>query len=133
MIHEIVGHGSALANARLARIYEAFGEAVRRLTSREAVEDVSKVFWFAMEYGVIYEDGELKACGASLLSSCGELETFREAVVVPLSLAEMLGQSYAVDRFQPVLFCAESFEDFERFLSGYLDGVRDPDRWLAVR
>jgi phenylalanine-4-hydroxylase len=131
MIHEVVGHGSALANARLARLYEAFGHAVRKLRSRTAVEEVSRVFWFAMEYGVVDEDGELKACGASLLSSCGELETFREAVVRPLSVPEMLRQSYAVDKFQPVLFCAESFDHFEWFLEDYLDGVRDTDQPAA--
>jgi phenylalanine-4-hydroxylase len=123
MIHEIVGHGSALANTRLARLYESFGHTVRRLTSRTAIEEVSKVFWFALEYGVIDEDGELKACGASLLSSCAELDTFRDAVIGPLSVSRMLGQDYAVDEFQPVLFCAESFDDFEWFLEDYLNGV----------
>jgi phenylalanine-4-hydroxylase len=125
MIHEVVGHGSALADDRLADIYETFGRTARRLTSREALDDVSRVFWFTMEYGLVRERGEVRACGASLLSSCGELEQFRNANIRPLSLPEMISRRYTVDSYQEVLFCADSFNHLQESLGDYLSGIDD--------
>ncbi|MFK4067235.1 phenylalanine 4-monooxygenase [Streptomyces sp. NPDC029674] len=125
MIHEIIGHGSALAHDRWADIYELFGHTVRRLSTREAVGAVSNVFWFTMETGLVREDGDVKACGASLLSSCGELENIARADIRPLDTAAMQNQPYVVTGYQPVLFCAESFGDLEEVLRRYLTGVRD--------
>ncbi|MFI7538551.1 phenylalanine 4-monooxygenase [Streptosporangium sp. NPDC049376] len=127
MIHEVVGHGSHLSAQRLADLYELFGKAVRRLRSKEAVGMVSSVFWFAMEYGLVREDGDIKACGASLLSSCAELERFQEADIRPLDVASMAGQGYLVEQYQPVLFCADSFAHMEEFLSTFLITVSDAD------
>ena len=38
---------------------------------------LSRVFWFSLEFGVVVEDGELRAYGAGILSSYGEIEEFR--------------------------------------------------------
>ena len=120
MIHEIIGHGSALANGQLASLYQLFGQAVRRLRSQEALNIVSRVFWFTMEYGLVREGSEIRVLGASLLSSCGEIEQFRGAVIKPLDLAVMVHQEYRVEKYQPVLFCADSFEHLGAFLTHVL-------------
>lgn len=124
MVHEVVGHGNALANQRLAALYRRVGQAARRASGTEALEALSQVFWFTMEYGLVREDGVPKAYGASLLSSVGELEQFRAAVEVrPLDLPAMLHQGYSVENFQPVLFCAESFDELEAFYSAFLPSI----------
>ncbi|MFI6448430.1 phenylalanine 4-monooxygenase [Kitasatospora sp. NPDC050543] len=132
MIHEVVGHGSHLCNRRLAAIYELLGRTVRRLASREAVLAVSSVFWFALEYGLVREDGRLKACGASLLSSCAELEQFQDAEIRPLDVAQMASLGYLVETYQPVLFCADSFAHLEDFLGTFLTEVTDDSPLLAA-
>jgi len=123
MIHEIVGHGSALAGRRLADIYELLGKAVRCLRSNEDVSAVSSIFWFALEYGLVRERGEIKVCGASMLSSCGEMDQFLAAQIRPLDVQSMLTQPYRVDQYQPVLFCADSFGHLEDFLGNFLTSV----------
>ncbi|SCL31009.1 phenylalanine 4-monooxygenase [Micromonospora inyonensis] len=124
MIHEVVGHGSALASDRLAAIYRRVGVAARRLESHEALSVLSRVFWFTLEYGLVREDGEVRACGASLLSSIGELDQFRTAAEIrPLDAAAMGAQRYRVEDYQPVLFCAESFDHLEEFLDRFLDEI----------
>ncbi len=122
MIHEIIGHGSALANSRLASLYRLFGQTAGRFQSREALSIVSRIFWFTMEYGLVREDGEVRVLGASLLSSCGEIDQFREAEIKPLDLAVMVHQEYQVEKYQPVLFCADSFEHLAGFLTSVLTG-----------
>ena len=120
MIHEIIGHGSALASSRLASLYQLFGQAVSRFQSREVVNIVSMVFWFTMEHGLVREGTDIRVLGASMLSSCGELGQFHDADIRPLDLADMTHQEYRVDDYQPVLFCADSFEHLTQFLTRVL-------------
>ena len=74
VIHEVVGHGNCLAHPRFAALYRSAGRAARRVESPEALEFVSKVFWFSLEFGVLREDGDVKTYGAGLLSSYGEIQ-----------------------------------------------------------
>jgi phenylalanine-4-hydroxylase len=135
MLHEVIGHGNALANDRFADLYELFGRTVRRLETSDAISVVSSVFWFAMEYGTVREHGGIKAVGASLLSSCAELDRFQHKQIEPLDAAVMARQGYHVDTYQPVLFCAESFDHLEDYLGEFLSTVKDTDapRILTTR
>jgi phenylalanine-4-hydroxylase len=56
------------------------------------------------------ENGQLKAYGTGLLSSAGELEEMHEAELRPLDLSLVISQTYDPTHFQPVLFCADSFD-----------------------
>ncbi|MGW2326979.1 phenylalanine 4-monooxygenase [Streptomyces sp. NPDC001700] len=132
MIHEVVGHGTHLANQRLADLYQLFGETVRRLETREAISLISRVFWFTFEYGLVLEDGVTKVCGASLLSSCGELEKYHQADIRPLDVVAMASQKYLIQQFQPVLFRADSFSHFEDFLCGFLTTLQDDSPLVAA-
>ncbi|KUJ41266.1 phenylalanine 4-monooxygenase [Streptomyces albus subsp. albus] len=125
MIHEVVGHGTHLCSPRWARIYELIGHTIRRLETPEPVNAISRVFWFTIEYGLVRENGELKACGASLLSSPGELEQFHRAEIRPLDTASMAHQTYQVQNYQPVLYYAESMSHLEDTLSEFLTSARD--------
>src|SRR5207249_12037325 len=66
VVHEIVGHGVTLACAQLAELNRLFGQAVKRTTSSEALERLSRVYWFTIEFGVLSEDGKVKAYGTGL-------------------------------------------------------------------
>src|ERR687887_1746490 len=89
IIHEVIGHGNMLASPRLAEVKRLAGEAARRVETDEALQFIADVFWFTLEFGVLREDGELKAYGAGILSSYGEIEEFRHMEIRPIDLAEM--------------------------------------------
>jgi phenylalanine-4-hydroxylase len=110
VVHELVGHCNMLADPRLADLYQLAGEASQRAKTPEALEYFSRVFWFSLEFGVLWEGGELRTYGAGLLSSYGEIEHFREAQIRPLDLAAMGSTSYDITRYQPLLFAADSFD-----------------------
>ncbi|MGH9905019.1 MAG: phenylalanine 4-monooxygenase, partial [Pyrinomonadaceae bacterium] len=120
VVHEIIGHGVTLASKRLAELNRLFGDAVKRTTSAEALDRLSRVYWFTIEFGVLFEDGNLKAYGTGLLSSAGELQAMRNAELRRLDLKEASHQQYDPTHFQPVLFCADSFGDMFRCLGEYL-------------
>ena len=130
VIHEVIGHANQLASPRFAELYRKFGSAVRRVQSAGAVQFLSRVFWFTVEFGVVHEHGQLKAVGAGILSSFGELEAFRRADVRPFDLAAMGAQPYDITRYQPVLFAADSFDALIGELGELLD-LYDEDTYAA--
>jgi phenylalanine-4-hydroxylase len=120
VVHEIVGHGVTLASPRLAELNRLFGKAVKRTTSADELDKLSRVYWFTIEFGVLREAGEVKAYGTGLLSSAGELENMHQADLRPLDFEVAAHQEYDPTHFQPVLFCAESFETMYGMLREYL-------------
>lgn len=130
IIHEVVGHGNQLASPRFAAITEAAGAASGRLETDEAMKFVADVFWFSMEFGVMAEAGELKAYGAGILSSYGEMDEFRSMEIRPLDLREMGTLNYDITAYQPVLFRAESLDHLEDVVGRFFATVDDD---LAAR
>jgi phenylalanine-4-hydroxylase len=120
VVHEIVGHGVTLASERLAELNRLFGAAVKRAKSSEALDRLSRVYWFTIEFGVLREEGKVKAYGTGLLSSAGELEAMHAAELRELDLEAVSGREYDPTHYQPVLFCADSFEGMHRLLRDYL-------------
>ncbi|MEV0624251.1 phenylalanine 4-monooxygenase [Nonomuraea wenchangensis] len=119
VVHEVIGHANALASDRYAALYRLAGQAARRVEGEEALEFVSKVFWFTLEFGVMREQGELRAYGAGILSSYGEIEEFRGMDIRPLELAAMGTTHYDITKYQDVLFAAESLEHLEDVVGGF--------------
>ena len=110
IIHEVIGHGNLLASPRFAELKRLAGDAARRVHSDEGLQVIADVFWFTLEFGVVWEKGELKAYGAGILSSYGEIEEFRSMEIRPLDFAEMATIEYDITRYQPVLYAADSLE-----------------------
>jgi len=118
--HELLGHAVTLTDERLAEINRLIGEAVRRSTSAESLERLSRLYWFTVEFGVLREADEVKAYGAGLLSSAGELKAIRKAELRPLDLEAASWKEYDPTQYQPVLFCADSFDSMYRTMRDYL-------------
>jgi len=127
IIHEIIGHANMLASPTFADLYYAAGQASVRAESDSAHDFFSRVWWFTLEFGVVWEDGDLKTYGAGLLSSFGEIEEYRKAEVRPWDIVAMGTQDYDITKYQPVLFGAESFDrvvdELGTFFFGYDDDV----------
>jgi len=135
LIHEVIGHGNLLADPEFAEVNRLAGEAARRAETDEGVQFVADVFWFTIEFGVLYEDGELRAYGAGILSSYGEIEEFRQMEIRPLDFHEMGTIDYDITHYQPTLFAAESkgqlIDDVGRFFAEFTDDT--PARLAALQ
>jgi len=125
LIHEIIGHGVSLGSPYMSELHRLTGEAARRLETREALDFLAKVFWFTCEFGVIDEDGELKAYGAGLLSSYGEIEEFRGADIRPIDFLEMGTADYDITNYQPILYRADSIEQLMNDVGGFFAAIDD--------
>ncbi len=125
VVHEVIGHAITLADPSYAELYIAAGQAARRVESVEALEFVSKVFWFSLEFGVVRESDGPKAYGAGILSSYGEIEEFVVADLRPLDLARMGVQTYDITHYQPVLYAAESWAQVDDVVGGFFAEASD--------
>jgi phenylalanine-4-hydroxylase len=125
VIHEVVGHCNSLAHPAFAELYRLAGDASRRCASAEALEFFSRVFWFSIEFGVLWEHDELRTYGAGLLSSYAEIELFRDAEIRPLDIAAMGAMAYDITHYQPVLFAADSFAHAVDVLSSFFERYDD--------
>ncbi|WP_141013364.1 phenylalanine 4-monooxygenase [Nocardioides sambongensis] len=125
LIHEVVGHGNLLADPQVAAVKRAAGEAARRMQTKPGLQMVADVFWFTIEFGVLHEQGELRAYGAGILSSYGEIEEFRSMQIRPLDFTAMATIDYDITHYQPVLFAADSFAEMVDVVGGFFTDCTD--------
>ncbi len=125
IIHEVIGHGNQLASPRFARITEAAGKASLRVETDDAMKFIADVFWFSMEFGIMREHGEVKAYGAGILSSYGEMDEFAHMEHRALDLVDMGTLNYDITSYQPVLFCAEGMDQLEDVVGAFFETVDD--------
>ena len=80
--------------------------------SDEDIKSLATLYWFTVEFGLCKENGELKAYGAGLLSSFGELQysLSDQPKHLPLDPLKVVSTEYPITDYQPVYFVAESFE-----------------------
>jgi phenylalanine-4-hydroxylase len=110
VIHELVGHATTLAEPRFAELNRAFGRAALRVRDPATLQRIDRLYWFTLEFGLVEECGAPKAVGAGLLSSCGELERFHQASLVPFVAEEVVETDYDPTHYQKTLFVLPSPE-----------------------
>jgi phenylalanine-4-hydroxylase len=125
IIHEVIGHGHLLATPTFSELHRLAGEAAVRLHDEDNVKFLSKVFWFSLEFGVVWEDGEVRAYGAGILSSYGEIDEFRGMEHRPIDLIEMGTADYDITQYQPVLYLAESVHEIVETVGGFFSTCTD--------
>lgn len=121
IIHELVGHAALLSDPRMAGLQRLLGSPVRDASPSE-VDRLIRIYWYTIEFGVLWENGEVKAYGAGLLSSAGELAQINDGPELrEWNLREMATTPYDPTYFQGILWVAPSWErvfsDLEAWIS----------------
>lgn len=112
IFHDVFGHVPLHADVVFADFLQGFGRAASLARSEEEIEAMGRLFWFTVEFGLIRENGELRAYGSGLISSAGDAaNAFSPACRrLPFSLDAVIDQPVEIDRLQDVLFVVDSFD-----------------------
>ncbi len=111
IFHEVFGHCPMLTNPEFCRFIERFGELALSLP-KGMIRRLYRLWWFTVEFGLIEEDGRMKAFGAGIMSSPSEAAhaASGDAEILDFDLMTIFRTDYRIDILQPVYFAIQSFE-----------------------
>lgn len=112
IFHDVFGHVPLHADPVFADFLQRFGSVASRARTEEETEQMARLFWFSVEFGLIREDGETKVYGSGLISSHGDAANALgpDCERRRFDLDSVIAQSFEIDRFQDVLYVVESFD-----------------------
>jgi len=117
IFHDVFGHVPMHAHTVFADFLQHYGKVCAKLTDKDKLERMGRLFWFTVEFGVIRQDGEIKLYGSGLISSHGESTKLIEGMEVgqgpeirDFNLEQVLDQQFLVSEMQKVLYAVESFD-----------------------
>jgi phenylalanine-4-hydroxylase len=122
IVHESIGHIPMFTNPNFADFSQFIGHGAR-IASDKQLEELGRLYWFTVEFGLVEHEGEIKAYGAGLLSSFGELEHAFSAQVErkPFDLEEVINTSYDYSDMQPLLFVIPSYAELKEQTRKYIE------------
>ncbi|XP_012281771.1 protein henna [Orussus abietinus] len=122
--HEVLGHVPLFADPSFAQFSQVIGLASLGAPD-EYIEKLATCFWFTVEFGLCRQNGELKAYGAGLLSSFGELEysLSGEPELRPFEPTKTALQKYPITEYQPVYYVAEDFQDAKEKMTKFAQEI----------
>ncbi|XP_020660077.2 phenylalanine-4-hydroxylase [Pogona vitticeps] len=125
--HELLGHVPLFADPSFAQFSQEIGLASLGAPD-EYIEKLATVYWFTVEFGLCKEGNAIRAYGAGLLSSFGELQycLSEKPTIEPLNLEKTAVQKYLVTEFQPIYYVAESFKDAKQKIRKYASTIPRP-------
>jgi len=122
IVHEAIGHIPMFTNRNFADFSQFIGHGAR-IADDKQLEELGRLYWFTVEFGLIEEKGELKAYGAGLLSSFGELEhAFSDEVERrPFDLEQVINTGYDYSEMQKVLYVIPSYAELKEVTRRYIE------------
>jgi len=132
--HELLGHVPLFADPDFADFSQEIGLASLGATDDD-IQKLVTCYWFTVEFGLCKQGKEMKAYGAGLLSSFGELEyclggTDEKPRYEQIDMEKTALVPYPITSYQPVYFIAESFQDAKEKMVQFSQTL---DRPFAVR
>ena len=112
VFHDLFGHVPLLFDPMFADYMQAYGAGGLKASRLDACERLARLYWYTVEFGLIATPAGLRAYGAGILSSAGELRhSVRSSASqrVGFDLERIMRTRYKIDTYQATYFVIESF------------------------
>lgn len=120
IFHDLFGHVPLLANPAFAGFMQFYGQCAREAKPHGGTAMMGRLYWYSVEFGLIRGADGLKAYGAGLLSSPGEIVHAIESPAphrVPFDLPRCLRTGYRIDEYQKTYFIIDSYKQLTEAFS----------------
>ncbi|HLP52105.1 MAG TPA: phenylalanine 4-monooxygenase [Chitinophagales bacterium] len=114
MFHDVFGHIPLLTDQHFCDFLHGLSEiALQHIDNPYAIELMSRIYWFTIEFGLIQEGEKVKIYGAGIISSSGETEYSLgpEPARHNFDVAAVLNSAFHKDKMQQQYFVIQSFEE----------------------
>ena len=114
VFHDIFGHVPLLAQPIFADYMQAYGQGGLRALKHDCLKNLSRLYWYTVEFGLMKTEDGMRIYGAGIVSSRTE-SVFAVEDPSPnrlhFDLERVMHTDYRIDDFQQVYFAIESFEE----------------------
>ncbi len=115
LFHDLFGHVPMLMEPMFADYMQAYGQGgvKAHAIGPDAITQLSRLYWYTVEFGLIREAQGLRIYGAGILSSKGESIYCLDSAApnrVGFDLERMLRTRYRIDTYQKTYFVIDSFK-----------------------
>jgi phenylalanine-4-hydroxylase len=112
VFHDFFGHVPMLFNPVFADYMQAYGRGGIKAHELGAIEMLSRLYWYTVEFGLIDTPRGLRTYGAGILSSGGEISYCLESPEpnrIGFELLRIMQTRYKIDTYQETYFVIRDF------------------------
>jgi phenylalanine-4-hydroxylase len=114
MFHDIFGHVPLLSNKDFTGFLTGLSEiALDYIENPLAIELISRLYWYTVEFGLVKTESGLKIYGAGILSSPGESVYCLESDIpkrIDFDVETIMHKPYIKDRYQAQYYVIDSYK-----------------------
>ena len=113
LFHDLFGHVPLLLDPMFADYMQAYGVGGLKSSRLDACELLARLYWHTVEFGLIATPQGVRAYGAGILSSAGELRysvRSPEPSRIAFDVQRIMRTRYKIDSYQATYFVIDSFE-----------------------
>jgi phenylalanine-4-hydroxylase len=117
VFHDVFGHVPMLMHPALADYLQAYGKGGLRAQRLGALDQLSRVYWFTIEFGLVAQDEGLRIYGSGIVSSHAETCFALDSPSpnrLGFDLARVMRTRYRIDDFQESYFVIDALDDLLR-------------------
>lgn len=113
VFHDFFGHVPLLFNPIFADHLQEYGKGGLKALKLDALKYLARLYWYTVEFGLIQSPQGLRAYGAGILSSCGEIKYCLSSPKprrILLDAERVMRTHYKIDTYQETYFVIRDFE-----------------------
>lgn len=113
VFHDFFGHVPLLFNPIFADHMQEYGKGGLKALRLDGLELLARLYWYTVEFGLIKSPQGLRAYGAGILSSGGEIDYCLSSPLprrIPFSVERVMRTLYKIDSYQETYFVIDDFQ-----------------------